>query len=75
MDRTNRTMWIFEPHVAEHVFEDYVKELHIPVDRDEWLDRAKGVKKEGDRITSITTLEREDLRRRRCSSTPPTRAT
>ena len=28
----------------------------IPVDRDEWLDRAKGVKKDGGRITSITML-------------------
>ena len=49
-------MWIFEPHVAEQVFEDYVKEFAIPVHRDEWLDRAKGVKKDGARITSITTL-------------------
>ena len=56
MDGTNRTMWIFEPHVAEQVFEDYVKEFGIPVVRNEWLDRAKGVKKEGPRIVSITTL-------------------
>ena len=56
MDGENRTMWIFEPHVAERVFEDFVKENGITVVRDEWLDRAKGVKKEGDRITSITTL-------------------
>ena len=56
MDGENRTMWIFEPHVAEGVFEDFVKENGITVVRDEWLDRAKGVKKEGDRITSITTL-------------------
>ena len=26
MDGTNKTMWIFEPHVAEKVFEDFVKE-------------------------------------------------
>ncbi len=56
MDGENRTMWIFEPHVAERVFEDYVKEFQIPVHRDEWLDRAKGVKKSGARITSITML-------------------
>ncbi len=56
MDGTNRTMWIFEPHVAEQVFEDYVKEFEIPVVRNEWLDRSKGVKKEGARIVSITTL-------------------
>ncbi len=56
MDGENRTMWIFEPSAAERVFEDYVKEFGIEVVRDEWLDRAKGVKKDGDRIVSITTL-------------------
>ena len=56
IDGENRTMWIFEPHVAEQVFEDYVKEFQIPVHRDEWLDRAAGVKKSGGRITSITML-------------------
>ncbi len=56
MDGENRTMWIFEPHAAEQVFEDYIKEFGIEVVRDEWLDRAKGVKKEGDKITAITTL-------------------
>jgi hypothetical protein len=56
MDGDERTMWIFEPHVAEQIFEDYVKEFDIPVVRDEWLDRAKGVKKDGARITEITAL-------------------
>lgn len=54
MDGANRTMWIFEPHVAEQVFEGYVKEFKIPVVRDEWLDRQKGVRMEGTRIVSIT---------------------
>jgi hypothetical protein len=56
IDGDQRTMWIFEPHVAEGIFESYVAENHLPVERDEWLDRAKGVKKEGARIVSITTL-------------------
>ncbi|MCB1061392.1 MAG: FAD-dependent oxidoreductase [Verrucomicrobiae bacterium] len=56
MDGENRTMWIFEPSVAEKVFEDYVKEFEIPVHRDEYLDRNKGVKKEAGRIVSITML-------------------
>jgi FAD dependent oxidoreductase len=56
MDGENRTMWIFEPSAAEKVFEEYVREFSIPVQRDEWLDRAKGVKKDGARIASITTL-------------------
>jgi hypothetical protein len=56
IDGAQRTMWIFEPHVAEKVFEDFVREHQIAVHRNEWLDRARGVKKSGARITSITTL-------------------
>src|SRR5688572_17403960 len=56
IDGAQRTMWIFEPHVAEKVFEDFVREFEIPVHRDEWLDRKSGVKKVGARITSIRTL-------------------
>ena len=56
IDGAEQTMWLFEPHVAEQIFEDYVKENHIPVLRDEWLDREHGVKLEGGRITAITML-------------------
>ena len=56
IDGENRTMWIFEPHVAEQIFEEYVKEFQIPVHRNEWLDRTSGVKKSGNRIISITML-------------------
>lgn len=56
IDGDQRTMWIFEPHVAEQVFEDYVRQYEIPVHRDQWLDRDKGVTKNGGRITSITML-------------------
>lgn len=56
MDGESRTMWIFEPHVAEHIFEDFVKEYAIHVDRDEWLDRKKGVVTEDGKIISISTL-------------------
>jgi hypothetical protein len=59
IDGQQRTMWIFEPHVAERVFEDYVREFKIPVRRNKWLDRARGVKKDGARIVSITTLGRK----------------
>ena len=54
IDGDQRTMWIFEPHVAERVFEDFATEHAVPVHRDEWLDRARGVRKEGARIISIT---------------------
>jgi hypothetical protein len=53
IDGAHRTMWIFEPHVAEQVFEDFVKDHQIPVHRDEWLDRKSGVTKEGGAITAI----------------------
>jgi len=56
IDGEQRTMWIFEPHVAEEVFEELIREYKIPVHRNEWLDRKNGVKKDGARITSITTL-------------------
>ena len=56
MDGENRTMWIFEPHVAENVFEELVKENKISTLRNEWLDRNKGVVKKNGKIVSITTL-------------------
>ncbi len=56
MDGTNRTMWIFEPHVAEQVFEDFVKENDLKVYRDEWLNRDNGVTVEDGKITTFETL-------------------
>lgn len=55
-DGVNRTLWLFEPHVAEKVFEDFVKEYKINVCRDEWLDRNAGVLKKKGTIVSIKTL-------------------
>jgi predicted neuraminidase len=56
IDGERRTMWVFEPHVAEQVFEDLLTEASISVYRDEWLDRTAGVHKQGAHITSITML-------------------
>jgi hypothetical protein len=56
IDGAQRTMWIFEPHAAERVFEGFIAEHKIPVVRNEWLDRAKGVEKRDGRITAITML-------------------
>lgn len=64
IDGTNRTMWIFEPHVAEKVFDDFVREYQIPVHRNEWLDREKGVMKSNGRITEIRTLGGKSYRGR-----------
>lgn len=50
--------WLFEPHVAESVFEEFVREHDIEVHRDEWLDcRAnRGVTKSDGKIVAITML-------------------
>lgn len=56
VDGDLRTMWVFEPHVAERIFEDYVTEYGIPVHRSEWLDRARGVHRSGSRLVGITML-------------------
>lgn len=56
IDGGARTMWIFEPHVAEMIFEDFVRENEIKVLRDEWLDRESGVQKENVKIISLKTL-------------------
>ncbi len=56
VDGEQRTMWIFEPHVAEAVFEELVAEYKIPVERNEWLDRKTGVVVREGRIQSIKML-------------------
>jgi len=56
IDGVNRTMWIFEPHVAEKIFDDYVTENNIVLFRNEWLDRKSGVTLHNRKITSIRTL-------------------
>ena len=56
IDGDARTMWIFEPHAAEQVFEDFVNEYALDVYREEWLDRGNGVKLKDDRIVSFRTL-------------------
>lgn len=57
LDGENRTMWIFEPHIAEKAFEDFIKEHDIELYRDEWLNRdGSSVKVENGRIASFETL-------------------
>ncbi|MGB3119831.1 MAG: FAD-dependent oxidoreductase, partial [Verrucomicrobiales bacterium] len=57
VDGENRTMWIFEPHAAEQVFEDFIKEHGITVVRSALLNRETGVAKNGDRIVSLATVD------------------
>ena len=56
IDGEFRTMWIFEPGVAEQVFDELIVEHKIPLYREEFLDREHGVTVENGAITSITTL-------------------
>lgn len=62
-------MWVFEPHVAEALFERMVEEAGIPVFRDHWLERSvaggvRGVETNGARIGSIVTTNGRTFRGR-----------
>ncbi|MDZ7379353.1 MAG: FAD-dependent oxidoreductase [candidate division KSB1 bacterium] len=46
-------MWLFEPHVAEQVYRDWLKEVGVTVVFGERLDLKNGVMKTGARITGI----------------------
>lgn len=56
IDHDEKVMWTFEPHVAEQVFADWLKEKSVEVRRGEFLDRETGVRKQDGRIVSITTM-------------------
>ena len=56
IDGDKRTMWIFEPHVAEQVFEDFIKENNIRVFREHWLDSEHGVEMNDANIVSVKML-------------------
>ncbi len=57
MDGDQRTMWIFEPHIAEKVFEDFINDYQITIFRDEWIDRSSsGIVMDNNEIKSIKTL-------------------
>ena len=62
IDGAQRTQWIFEPHVAEQIFDDFIAENEIPLFRDEWLDRENGVTMEGNRIVAIRTLSGKEYK-------------
>lgn len=56
IDGKDRTMWIFEPHVAEKIMEEFVEENHLKIFRKEFLNRENGVVKHDGNIVSISTL-------------------
>ena len=62
-DVGDNSMWLFEPHVAEQIFDAWLEEHRIEVVRGALLDREKGVEHgprgeagAGPRIVAITTL-------------------
>jgi hypothetical protein len=56
------TAWTFEPHVATAVYRDLIREYKVPVIFGQRLDLAKGVRKDGTRIISITMESGETYR-------------
>lgn len=62
LDEEFGTMWIFEPHIAEQVFDDFINDEGITVLRDEWLNRKDGVSTENGRIVSFETLSGKTFR-------------
>ena len=62
IDGEFRTMWIFEPHVAEEVFDEWIEEYGIELYRDEKLDRESGVTLSEGEIISIRTLSGKEFK-------------
>ena len=56
IDGDARTMWIFEPNVAEKIFDELIAENNIVVYRGEWLDREDGLEVEDGYIRAFRTL-------------------
>nr|WP_197167961.1 FAD-dependent oxidoreductase [Neorhodopirellula pilleata] len=56
-DEEDASMWVFEPHVAEQIIDDWMAENDIVVVREAWLDRENGVVVEDGKILSIRTLD------------------
>lgn len=53
---SQKFMWIFEPHVAEKVFDDWISEYGITVLKEEFLDRNKPVTKKNSNLKSFYTI-------------------
>ncbi|MCP9770451.1 FAD-dependent oxidoreductase [Lacihabitans sp. LS3-19] len=57
------SMWIFEPHVAEGIFENWVKENKIKILRNEYLLREKGgLIKKNNSISQFKTLSGKTIK-------------
>ncbi|GAB5406925.1 MAG: FAD-dependent oxidoreductase [Aureliella sp.] len=61
-DGDRSSMWVFEPKVAEAIYEAWIKEHEIRVVREEYLDRETGVDMQEGRITEIRMLSGKRFR-------------
>lgn len=59
MQPNNGLMPVFEPHVAESVFENFIKAYKITIVRNRWLDRKSGIIKSGGKIQSLKMMSGE----------------
>ena len=57
-----QTAWVFEPSVAENIYDDFIEEFGIELHREEWLDRSRGVEIHNGRIRSISTHSGKNYR-------------
>src|SRR5690606_14992410 len=56
--------WVFEPHVAEHVYREMLAEANVDVLFGERLDRSQNPEKDGGRILSVRMESGRTLRGR-----------
>ncbi len=56
--------WFFEPHIATKILQAMLAEARVPVHLNAKLDRARGVRKAGARIVSLTLLDGRAFRGR-----------
>jgi len=56
IDNEDKTAWVFEPHLAEKIFLDLLHEYDVETRTNEWLNRSKGLVREGNVIRSIASL-------------------
>ncbi|MDB5328460.1 MAG: hypothetical protein JWM57_4029 [Phycisphaerales bacterium] len=55
VDVPGQVMWVFEPHAAEQVFNDLLREAKVELTLNARLDLKNGVTKENNRITAMRT--------------------
>lgn len=60
--KNENSMWTFEPSAALKVYYAMLKEANIQVEYNQKLDRARGVRKIGNRIAAITMLSGKTYR-------------